>query len=218
MQIPTGYGGNENIKTVCLKQGGRVDVNGAEQTHKLPMNIMNGFMHIRQIGQIALMASFGNGMQMVWDGSSYAYIDAPGSQSNRTAGLCGNFDGNPENDLTTPNGKLQQSPETFGYEWRVKKLCDRGQMDNDVPHPCQMNRNGQQAQYICSQLTSQVFAGCNVDRQPYIQNCIYDMCASKGDVVSSMCTIFAAFANECSRNGTPIKWRETYQQCGNVIV
>lgn len=217
MQIPPDHSGNYNPKTVCLRQGGKVEVNGVDQTNKLPMNLMADYMQIRRIGRSALMTSFGNGMQIVYDGSSYAYIDAPGSQSNRTAGLCGNFDGNPDNDLTTPNGQLQHSPEAFGHAWRVNDNVP--QMNGDVQNPCQTSGNLEQAQEVCYQLTNTVFASCSsdVDPRPYIENCMYDICSSRGDFDPSMCTIFSAYANECSRKGKPIKWREVFTQCGNVI-
>lgn len=215
MQIQPRHGGNHNIRSVCLKQGGIVEVNDADQTHNLPLNLMSGYMNIRQIGPIALMTSFGNGMHMVYDGSSYAYIDAPGSLSNRTAGLCGNFDGIPQNDLMGRNGKLQNSPEAFGYEWRVNNNVPP--MNGDVQNPCPTSMNGRLASDLCSQLRSQAFAGCSVDPKPYIENCMYDICASKDDPTPSMCTIFSAFANECSRNGRPTQWRKAIPLCGNLI-
>lgn len=207
------------MMSVALKQRGRVEVNGRDMTHFLPMTVLEDYMTIRQVGPEALMATFLDGMQMVWDGSSYAYIDSPGSHSNRTKGLCGNFDGNPDNDFATPDGEVQQSPDKFANEWRVKEMCDPRQRNDNVPHPCQRTSvlHQQQATNVCSKLNSNIFSGCNVDRREYINNCIYDLCACKGDMASCMCTIFSAYANECSRNGTPIKWRDSIPECGKLI-
>lgn len=210
--------GNQNQMTmVRLKQGGAVEVNGIDRTRNLPMNLLGGFMHIRPISQMARQVICGDGVKMMWDGNTYAYIDAPTLHSNKTNGLCGNFDHDKENDFMNPEGDVELLPETFGEKWRVKEICDAERGNKNSQHPCQMNvKNKQQALQVCAKLKSNIFAAChrNVDPKPYYENCMYDMCACKGDAAQCKCTIFSAYANECSRRGKIIQWRQTIKECG----
>lgn len=213
MHVPHG----QSSTLVRMDQGGRVAVNGIDATQNLPMNLLGGFMHIRPVSQMARQVLCGDGLSMMWDGYTYAYIDAPASHTNKTNGLCGNFDNNPENDFTTPDGDAEVLPESFGEKWRVKEICDADQEKKDAPHPCQANRqNQQQAIRICSMIRSNIFAPCHqlVDPAPYLENCMYDMCACKGDAAQCKCTIFSAYANECSRHGKTINWRQSIKECG----
>lgn len=212
VQIDHGRG---QMTLVGLKQGGGVEVNGVDQTENIPLSLLGGYIRVRYASPIALVLMFDDGLQLTWDGFSYAYIDAPGSYSNKTAGLCGNFDGNPENDLASPNGGHHMTPDSFGNEWRVKEVCDRQQRNDNVPHPCRSNaENQRRASNVCAKLKSPIFKGCDIDPEPYHKDCMYDMCACKGDAAKCMCTIFSAYANECSRSGKPINWRESIRECG----
>lgn len=151
-------------------------------------------------------------------GYTYAYIDAPASYSNKTKGLCGNFDNNPDNDFTTPEGDAEVLPENFGEKWCAGENCDDSQEKPDAQHPCQANRQNQQQQAIqvCGLLRSNIFAACHqfVDPEPYLENCMYDMCACQGDAAQCKCTIFSAYANECKRHGKNINWRQSMKECG----
>lgn len=214
---------HNQFSTIRLRQGGRVEVNGIDRTRNLPMNLLDGSMQIWPVSQMARQVVCNDGLQMIWDGYSYVYIDVPSSHSNKTNGLCGNFDHNPDNDFTTPEGDAEVLPETFGEKWRVKEICDSDKENNTVaPHPCQLNvRNQQQARQVCAKLRSNIFGACHqyVDPEPYHQNCLYDMCACKGDAAQCKCTIFSAYANECSRRGKAINnWRQTIEGCGTNIM
>ena len=41
-----------------------------------------------------------------WNGGSNVKVTIPGTYWNRTCGLCGNFDGDAENDYKQPDGEL----------------------------------------------------------------------------------------------------------------
>lgn len=202
---------------IQLKQGGRVEINGVDQTRNLPVVVLGGLMQIWPVSPMARQVICSDGLQMMWDGYTYAIIDAPGSYSNKTNGLCGNFDNNPENDFMTPEGDAEVLPESFGEKWRVKELCDAEKENKNPQHPCQLNvQNQQPALQVCAMLRSNLFAACHqlVDPEPYHKNCMYDMCACQGDAAQCKCTIFSAYANECSRRGLTINWRQSIKECG----
>lgn len=197
-------------------QGGRVIINGIEAAIFQPIIIGLGrLMWIGRVGPEAVMMIFKDGLQLTYDGNTYAYIDAPPSYRNRTMGLCGNFDSNPDNDLTTPDGKMEPAPEKFGHEWRVTEICDPKNENANVSHPCEANEeNEPKALETCSMLMGDIFLECNVDVAPYYNNCMFDMCACQGDRAMCMCSIFASYGNECSRQGEPVEWRDKIPECG----
>lgn len=50
-------------------------------------------------------------------------------------GLCGNFDGDAENDFASRQGVLEPTADLFGNSWRLSLLCP--EVDSaDAWHPC----------------------------------------------------------------------------------
>lgn len=58
-------------------------------------------------------------LQMIWNGNSYAELSVPGSYKRKMCGLCGNFNGFPQDDLKTRSGHVTNSPAVFGNTWKV---------------------------------------------------------------------------------------------------
>ena len=46
------------------------------------------------------------GLSVLWDGNSVVNVECPVHLWNTTCGLCGSFDGNPDNDFTNPDGQM----------------------------------------------------------------------------------------------------------------
>lgn len=206
--------------TILLKQGRQIQIDGSDVT-KLPLKIFDGFMRIRFASSTMLLVAFKDGLKVWWDGMTRVYIDAPASYRGKTKGLCGTFDSNQQNDFLTPEGDIEASVASFANKWRTKETCDYVNDDVNIPHPCQSNmENKQQALEVCAKLKSKIFDQCHwyVDPEPYYEDCLYDMCACKGDIASCMCSIFAAYASECSQQGSIIHWRQSIQECGNGAV
>lgn len=53
----------------------------------------------------------------------------------RVGGLCGNFDGDAENDFTTRQGIMESTPELFGNSWKISPSCP-DVADQDLRDPC----------------------------------------------------------------------------------
>ena len=58
-------------------------------------------------------------LQFVWNGESYAELKVPGTFARKMCGLCGNFNGFPQDDLRTRSGTVTNSPSVFGNSWKV---------------------------------------------------------------------------------------------------
>lgn len=53
----------------------------------------------------------------------------------QVGGLCGNFDGDTENDFTTRQGIIESTAELFGNSWKVSPSCP-DVADQDLRDPC----------------------------------------------------------------------------------
>ncbi|XP_078584665.1 IgGFc-binding protein-like [Branchiostoma floridae x Branchiostoma japonicum] len=59
-----------------------------------------------------------NGLEILWDSHTRVYVKSPGTLQAKTAGLCGDFNGNPEDDFTTPSGSKVLLADTFAQSWK----------------------------------------------------------------------------------------------------
>lgn len=63
------------------------------------------------------------------------YVRLAAHLRGRVGGLCGNFDGDTENDFTTRQGIVESTAELFGNSWKVSPSCP-DVADQDLQDPC----------------------------------------------------------------------------------
>ena len=63
------------------------------------------------------------------------YVRVAAHLRGRVGGLCGNFDGDTENDFTTRQGIVESTAELFGNSWKVSPSCP-DVADQDLRDPC----------------------------------------------------------------------------------
>lgn len=63
------------------------------------------------------------------------YIKLEAKYQGRVAGLCGNFDGDAENDFSSQQGIVEPTADLFGNSWRISLLCPEVNAE-DFEHPC----------------------------------------------------------------------------------
>lgn len=74
-------------------------------------------------------------------------------------GLCGNYDGDWNNDFITRGGERVAEPAEFGNSWRVSTTCPEA---SGILSPCDMRPYRQAwAMKQCSILKSDVFSTCH---------------------------------------------------------
>ncbi|KAJ7995024.1 hypothetical protein DPEC_G00255610 [Dallia pectoralis] len=126
----------------------------------------------------------------------------------QVCGLCGNYDGNTNNDFTTRAQATVVDPVEFGNSWTVSSSCPSVLA---VADPCASNPyRTSWAQKQCSIIKSDVFAACQteVDPSPYYDACVSDSCAcDSGGDCECFCTAVAAYAKACNEAGACIAWR-----------
>ncbi|KAI2653383.1 von Willebrand factor [Labeo rohita] len=123
-------------------------------------------------------------------------------------GLCGNFDGNQNNDLLSSSNQMEVDAADFGNSWKVRPSCA-----DAVPVVSQCSTDMVKlvtVEQSCRVLTSTIFRECNsvVDPEPYWDICTHDTCScpSVGDC-ACFCNTIAAYAHECAQKGLVVNWR-----------
>lgn len=138
----------------------------------------------------------------------------PAFQSH-VCGLCGNYNGDPNDDMVTSLGGLATDLVEFGKSWKV----ERG--DDACSHGCRGKcwrcSPEQVARY--SKVTSCGLIGkhrggpfhpCHalVDPKPYLANCVADLCAFEG-YKQILCRALKTYADACQREGAAVAdWRK----------
>ncbi|XP_031239331.1 von Willebrand factor isoform X1 [Mastomys coucha] len=208
---------------VKLKHGGGVAIDG--QDVQIPF--LQGDLRIQPMVMASVRLSYGEDLQMDWDGRGRLLVKLSPVYSGKTCGLCGNYNGNKGDDFLTPAGLVEPLVVDFGNAWKLQGDClDLHRQHSD---PCSLNpRLARFAEEACALLTSSKFEACHraVSPLPYLQNCRYDVC-SCSDGRDCLCNAVANYAAACARKGVHIGWREpgfcalgcpqgqVYLQCGN---
>ncbi|XP_038855714.1 mucin-5B-like [Salvelinus namaycush] len=163
--------------------------------------------------QISLLGNYlvievKSGLILMWDKKTSLFIKLSPQYQGQVCGLCGNYDGNANNDFTTRAQATVVDPVEFGNSWKVSSSCPSV---SAVVHPCASNPyRASWAQKQCSIIKSDVFAACQnqVDPSPYYDACVRDSCAcDSGGDCECFCTAVAAYAKACNEAGACVAWR-----------
>ncbi|NWR39467.1 MUC5A protein, partial [Tachuris rubrigastra] len=162
---------------------------------------------IRSMG-IYLVVDTTAGLILMWDKKTSIFIKLSPSFQGHVCGLCGNYDGNGNNDFTTRSQSVVGNVLEFANSWKVSSSCPNA---NHTKDPCTANPYRKAwAQKQCSIITSEVFAKCHSQVEPneYYQACVDDACAcDTGGDCECFCTAVAAYAQACNELDICISWR-----------
>uniref|UniRef100_A0A3B3XBX0 VWFD domain-containing protein n=1 Tax=Poecilia mexicana TaxID=48701 RepID=A0A3B3XBX0_9TELE len=126
-------------------------------------------------------------------------------------GLCGNFNGNPNDDFHTPSGALSNSTDVFGAAWKVpgNYTCSDG-CGSSCPQ-CNDDRSAR-AQCEVIQAADGPFSFCHeeVDPAPYFNDCVFDVCVSGSQGSDLLCRAIETYVSACqSANVRIYPWRKS---------
>uniref|UniRef100_A0A8B9FK24 VWFD domain-containing protein n=1 Tax=Amazona collaria TaxID=241587 RepID=A0A8B9FK24_9PSIT len=162
---------------------------------------------IRSMG-IYLVVDTTVGLILLWDRKTSIFIKLSPSFEGHVCGLCGNYDGNGNNDFTTRSQSVVGNVLEFANSWKVSSSCPNANRTKD---PCTANPYRKAwAQKQCSIITSEVFAKCHSQVEPneYYEACVDDACAcDTGGDCECFCTAVAAYAQACNELDICISWR-----------
>lgn len=153
------------------------------------------------------------GITVSFDWQSTVRVTLPSTYQGAVCGLCGNYNGNTQDDLTMQNGKPAPDGSKLGDSWQVaiapgcSSVC-QGPW-------CQACSDSQKKVYEATKYCSIIgdkagpFRGCHEHVEPasYMEDCIYDVCQYHGHR-GSVCDALEVYASACQSRGVAIQsWR-----------
>lgn len=148
-------------------------------------------------------------------------MTVPPKYRGQICGLCGNFNGDKNDDFYGKEHTHFKDGQHFGDSWRVGGLRACSVLPKDMPHSyepeCTQSWPSKiKSDRYCNALKSALFQKCVnfVDPEYYFNACKLDMCECPGE--QCHCEVLTAYARECERAGQLITgWRST-TGCRNV--
>lgn len=164
---------------------------------------------------ITILFSFGLNVQYGYN--HYLMVSMPTAFMNKVCGLCGNFNGDPNDDFTMPSSTQAPNATVFGQSWKVHNLTwDEGCIDDNRGHECDVQALKQwEGENYCGLLMKRPFSQCHsvIDPAIYIQNCLYDVCMADGHK-NYLCNALEVYSSVCQRFGIQLtNWREAANCC-----
>ncbi|KAK3857259.1 hypothetical protein Pcinc_036476, partial [Petrolisthes cinctipes] len=208
--VPCGTDGVTCAKSVTLRvgTGEQREVVEFSRNKPPPTRNMTRTM-IREAGVFVFAEVADMGLVLQWDMGTRTYLRLSPSWQGKVRGLCGNYNGDEQDDFQTPSGGSSEvSVRIFGDSWRLQNYCPDSILINDTcaHHP---HRKVWAAEK-CAILKSPQFTPCHseVPVEAFIERCQFDACGcNQGGDCECLCTAIAAYAHECSIQGVHIRWR-----------
>ncbi|XP_035824040.1 SCO-spondin-like [Aplysia californica] len=219
--VRCGHGGSSCTKSVTI------DIDGSlvnlDKNHQLVVDgrevsslpFARPGIQVSMVSSLFMQAKLYNGITVLWDGRTRAYIKAPPSMMNKTRGLCGTYDGKQSNDFITPQGIKEYNTNLFGNQWKTDRHCaDIGATSKTHPCDSQAQRLAQ-AKSLCGYLKNQTFQACHdvEDVDLYYEDCMYDLCACTQNLFDCLCPTLGIYADTCAAKGVLVNWRDQVSEC-----
>ncbi|KAK3549020.1 hypothetical protein QTP70_025092 [Hemibagrus guttatus] len=186
-----------------------------EQRLTLPQTVHNVFIE-RLADYILVKSTFG--FSLAWDGSSGIYLKMTEEHKGRPCGLCGNYNDDGSDDLSSSHGIKTDDIAEFGNSWIVdlphEPPCPA--IDDDFPGPCSSESEMDDAIEKCSALLFFPFISCheNIDPNPFVASCVSDLCVSHDE--ETFCRTLVEYTRACSHVGYPVReWRDSFPTCAD---
>ncbi|XP_019712514.1 mucin-2-like isoform X5 [Hippocampus comes] len=206
--VPCGSTGTTCSKTVRI-QLGRMEIKLFKGKYEeVDLGQGNQIKYtIRTVGMYVVVESV-IGMAVMWDRKTTVRILLEPQHSGEVCGLCGDFDGNEQNDFTI-QGQLQVTNVLeFANSWKTSSNCPNVETHVD---PCTAKPSRHHwSKMMCGIITGKTFQACHntVDPLPFYENCVKDSCAcDTGGDCECFCTAVAAYAQACNEAGVCVAWR-----------
>ncbi|XP_028820510.1 alpha-tectorin-like [Denticeps clupeoides] len=203
----------------------------------LPITINNGLGQIQLMQSgLSVILSTDFGLTVQYDWVEYVLVTVPSNFMGRVCGMCGNFNGNQQDDLSMRNGSLARNVDALGKSWRVPNVAGEANCKDECTGECQECSFGKrlEADMFCGVLTPILdlqFRDCHnvIDPSVFFQMCKYDHCRG-GGLENYLCRMLEVYTDACQRAGVKVHdWRSIarcsnpkcpenshFEQCGNA--
>uniref|UniRef100_A0A8C3P7S5 Kielin cysteine rich BMP regulator n=1 Tax=Chrysemys picta bellii TaxID=8478 RepID=A0A8C3P7S5_CHRPI len=161
----------------------------------------------RQTNTVLLNTNIG--VKVLWSGRSQLEVSVPGTYKGHTCGLCGDFNGHPQDDARLRSGQLARAEAAFGNSWRVSGARQGRPRSRETGPAAAGYRARKEANARCKVLKSGAFEPCHplVPPEPFFAACVYDLCACGAGADQCLCDALEAYAALCRRAGLALRWR-----------
>ncbi|XP_066575612.1 IgGFc-binding protein [Amia ocellicauda] len=194
--------------TLVTRLDGKIKVDGVLET--LPFS--DGQMHIYRQG-VQVLVRTQSSVSIRFDLQYNLVVLVPEPYWALLCGLCGNFNGNPSDDLQLPDGQLARDTQALATSWKVPVHglhCTDGCGDA-CPRCVPSVETKFSSDSYCGLImaSSGPFAACHptVLPQPFFNNCVHDLCQA-GGASGPFCGSLTAYTAACQEAGVNIQsWR-----------
>ncbi|XP_064884055.1 LOW QUALITY PROTEIN: IgGFc-binding protein-like [Oncorhynchus nerka] len=199
------------LTVVISTHKGKVEVNG--ENVYLPVTLAGGNLTVVYSGSYAVLKT-NFGLKVMYDWNMKFYITVPSSYFRTLGGLCGNYNGDNNDEFTNPKGNKEPTVVKFAQSWRTEDgdlFCH-----DDCQGECPICTPALQQKYkgekLCGLLAKKdgPFASCHkvLDPGVFMDNCVYDVCINKG-IYQFLCENMKSYNDACLAEGVKIspEWR-----------
>ncbi|XP_056652070.1 IgGFc-binding protein [Monodelphis domestica] len=200
-------------QTVGLGHGLKITVNG----ELVALPVTAGSVRLTPEGRNVILQTT-QGLRILFDGDAHVLLSVPSPYHNHLCGLCGNYNGNWNDDFHLPDGTVTSNVDTFGAAWRVPgypgdRPCGEGEGAGCCPVCSAEQTAPYESAEACGRLRDPQgpFAPCHAVLSPseYFRQCVYDLCANRGNS-SSLCRSLGTYTADCQAAGVTLKpWRNS---------
>ncbi|XP_043532334.1 alpha-tectorin [Chiloscyllium plagiosum] len=177
----------------------------------LPLRLGHGEVNLYSFG-LFLILETDFGLRVIYDWNMFLTVTVPRIFFNLTRGLCGQFNGDPADDLETPDGEIVADLLEFAESWMVARtaFCELG--CHRVCPSCEQVLNlPVDVLQLCALIVSKdnVFSHCHAKVNPtfFYHNCIFDSCIDRGDRQTA-CNWLQNYGSSCQAQGVVLPgWR-----------
>lgn len=151
-------------------------------------------------------------MSVSFDSAGNVQITVPFDYSNKTCGLCGNFNLQRGDDFRKPDGTNAENPSAFVESWQTERNVS---CENIIkPQQCDpLEEANYGSELYCGLLHSGTgpFADCllALGVEGYFRACVSGMCSAHGDQ-AVLCKTLQSFTEICQESGAAVSlWRNS---------
>ncbi|NWI26158.1 FCGBP protein, partial [Sula dactylatra] len=219
---------------LTLTRGKRGDVMVDSISHHLPAILSKGRVQVHKHGMgVLLETDFG--LVVHYDLLHHVTVTVPESYRGQLCGLCGNYNGQRNDDFLLLSGQQAPNMKAFGSAWKTRDVsCADDCPKDDCPVCMEKKEAILQKRNYCGILTfpKGPFQSCHHIINPalYFQACLHDVCLAQGDT-HVLCQSIQSYATACQDAGVIIEaWRRpslcslscpaksSYSLCTNLCV
>ncbi|XP_010003369.1 PREDICTED: IgGFc-binding protein-like, partial [Chaetura pelagica] len=180
-------------------------------SHNLPAILSEGRVQVHHHGMgVLLQTDFG--LVILYDLLQHVMVTVPQTFQGHLCGLCGNYNGQRDDDLLLPGGQEAPNMVAFSSAWRTTDVpCSEDCPKATCPTCTEEKVVALQTPNYCGLLKvpDGPFSSCHhlIDPNFYFQSCVHDLCLAEGDT-QVLCRSIQSYATACQHAGVVIKaWR-----------